>query len=317
MELLFVTAVFHGFGALVCGMIVYNIGRYHSNKNKPRTYRVILMGGTILIFLNFLRFISASSKLKVLNVLSGFLTVLYFIILALTMVFFVLYTFKFLRYSLPFCGGLMGRIMDGAARVLSAIAVIVFAVLDSTQILPLAVIMFYLFGMYLDCQNELISLDPLTRLNNRNEFYSYLWHRLSTPLRGRVCLLMMDMNSFKAINDTFGHDEGDQALIRVASCLRKACGGVMGRPFIARFGGDEFIIVMETDSDEEVDRLCDCINMTLAVENHSSRSPYELSISIGWVRNEQGNRSVRSLIRRADSVLYVNKRLKKERERSA
>ena len=57
--------------------------------------------------------------------------------------------------------------------------------------------------------------------------------------------------------------------------------------------------------------------MTLAVENHRLKKPYNLSISIGWVRNEQNNRSIKKLLRRADIELYEKKRQFKERERTA
>jgi diguanylate cyclase (GGDEF)-like protein len=207
--------------------------------------------------------------------------------------------------------------MEEAVFFVPCLVFAVSAILDRSQMVTLALLLIYMTALYNDNQNELISLDPLTRLNNRNELQGYLRYKLSTPLRGRVCLLMMDMNKFKSINDTYGHVEGDQALISVAQCLKKACGGTPGRPFIARFGGDEFIIVMETESDLDVDHLCDCIHMTMAVENHRLKKPYKLSISIGWVRNEQDNRSDKKLLRCADKVLYEKKRALKMKERPA
>ena len=131
------------------------------------------------------------------------------------------------------------------------------------------------------------------------------------PGRNRLSLLMMDMNGFKYINDTYGHLEGDAALKRVAMCLKKACADIPGRPFIARYGGDEFIVVTETDNDFEVERICDGIHMMLALENHKAKAPYQLTVSIGTARCNGGTHSIYDLIEKADRELYRKKQKRK------
>jgi diguanylate cyclase (GGDEF)-like protein len=242
---------------------------------------------------------------------------IYLVTLVIAVSYMAVYAYFYLDIEIRHRNRMLKKTIEDAICIMPSVFLVAVAFVDKTQIITIALVLLYLMALYIDNQNELISLDPLTRLNNRNELTGYLWYKLSTPMRGRICLLMMDMNRFKSINDTYGHVEGDQALIAVASCLKKACGGIPGRPFIARYGGDEFIVVMETESDLDVEHLCDYIHMTLAVENHRLKKPYNLSISIGWVRNEQNNRSIKKLLRRADIELYEKKRQFKERERTA
>ena len=270
-----------------------------------------------LIGINIACFFLENSNGNISKTFGAAFNILFWLCLILVAIYMAVYAYNFLNIEIRHRNRLLRKILEDVTCVIPSIIICVIAYIDKSRTVALAVLLLYMMALYNDNQNELISLDPLTRLNNRNELTGYLWYKLSTPMRGRVCILMMDMNRFKQINDTYGHVEGDQALIAVASCLRKACGGAPGRPFIARYGGDEFIVVMETESDLDAEHLCDYIHMTLAVENHKLNKPYNLSISIGWVRNEQNNRSIKKLLRRADIELYEKKRQFKERERTA
>lgn len=317
MEGSFYFVVFRLFGIGLSSMILFNIKRNHSSKRKSRSYFKLLVLCLFLLAVNLLGYFFEEASNKAMHVIGLTFNGLYIALEVVTAIYMAVYAYLYIDIVIRRRNRILKKILEDGICIIPSLIFVIASYVDKSQTIAMSLLLLYMMALYNDNQNELISLDPLTRLNNRNELTGYLWYKLSTPMRGRICILMMDMNRFKSINDTYGHVEGDQALIAVASCLRKACGGVPGRPFIARYGGDEFIVVMETESDLDAEHLCDYIHMTLAVENHRLKKPYNLSISIGWVRNEQNNRSIKKLLRRADIELYEKKRQFKERERTA
>jgi diguanylate cyclase (GGDEF)-like protein len=161
--------------------------------------------------------------------------------------------------------------------------------------------------LYQTSLDDMISIDPLTRLNNRKQlsFYYEQWqHREeTTPLY----LLLIDADKFKAINDTYGHIQGDAALERIADTLRKSCGKLFYRANIARYGGDEFVMLVRADDEAEIEGLKNRINQNLAEMNREADTPYDLSVSIGIARVERED-SLKEVIEKADKELYEEKR---------
>lgn len=159
--------------------------------------------------------------------------------------------------------------------------------------------------LYQNWLDELISVDPLTRLNNRKQLVYHFdqWQRRedSVPLY----LLLIDANKFKQINDTYGHAEGDAALVKIADALRMACHGLPHRANIARYGGDEFVVLARVDGPEVIDRLTNCIHECL--EKLNQGSPYALTVSIGIAKAVKGLK-LESLIKEADTGLYREKK---------
>ena len=163
-------------------------------------------------------------------------------------------------------------------------------------------------ALYLNWTNQLISLDPLTKLGNRKQFLHY--YRNFTANEDNLhnlYLIVMDVDKFKGINDRFGHTEGDAALIRIADVLRDSFGSFPGRTNISRYGGDEFIALVSADNTEALDKLPDRINGSLEAANSKSGSPYRLRLSIGMTRVRPGV-SIESLISEADEKMYLNKK---------
>ena len=97
--------------------------------------------------------------------------------------------------------------------------------------------------------NLQVSVDKLTQVNNRQNLLSYLSYKINNH-EETVYLIMMDIDKFKTINDTYGHLAGDDALICVAKALKQACAQFKKRPFIARYGGDEFVVILEGTTDD-------------------------------------------------------------------
>ncbi len=162
-----------------------------------------------------------------------------------------------------------------------------------------------LLCMYMDSSTRQISLDKLTQVNNRQNLLSFLEYKLLNHDES-LFLLMMDVDYFKTINDTYGHLEGDEALIHVAKVLKNTCGTFTRRPYIARYGGDEFMILVE-GSRAECDKLRDNIQTNLKTMCETLHKPYTLTLSIGVARWEPAM-SAKDFIESADNQLYEIKR---------
>ena len=158
--------------------------------------------------------------------------------------------------------------------------------------------------LYQNRQARLISRDPLTGLNNRTQLIQYLSEHIKSHDK-TLYLLMMDANRFKSINDTYGHTAGDRALVQIAAALKKA---VPPNFLIARYGGDEFIVAGEADTEQDILRLRDDIVRTLDEENAASGEPWHVSLCIGYAAYSASMNTLPDLIEAADRELYKAKR---------
>ena len=168
-------------------------------------------------------------------------------------------------------------------------------------------IMVELLCLYVGTTKQQISLDKLTQVNNRQNLISYLDYKLATH-ESRMFLLMIDLDDFKIINDTYGHLEGDKALILVAGALKEACGSYKLRPYIARYGGDEFMVITE-GTRNEANELRENIRRLIS-EKQDKNAPYVVKASIGLAECTCGMKPD-DLILAADEEMY---RIKKERK---
>ena len=156
--------------------------------------------------------------------------------------------------------------------------------------------------------NHQISADILTRVNNRQNLDRFVEYKMVNHLE-QIWLLMIDVDYFKKINDTMGHLEGDRALARVSDVLKVACRNFSPRPFIARYGGDEFTIVME-GQEKDKNQLCILIRRKME-ETDLDGKPYKLRVSIGCGKYLSGM-SYKDLVAEADGELYRVKQARKE-----
>jgi diguanylate cyclase (GGDEF)-like protein len=177
----------------------------------------------------------------------------------------------------------------------------------------------YLLGRQADRLEELSETDALTGLSNRRAFRRRLTEDLSRALRYGfpVSLLLIDVDGLKRINDTDGHAAGDCAIRRVADAialtLREADLG-------ARWGGDEFAIVMPNTSRPAARRSAERLTAQLA-DGDSSDSALPVTISIGLATFDpaatRANASIEELAREADEALYAAKRAGRNRIHAA
>ena len=147
-----------------------------------------------------------------------------------------------------------------------------------------------------------ISIDKLTNVNNRNNLIAFLNYKLRYSTDD-IYLLMIDVDHFKKINDEFGHLEGDDALVRTSKALKVACAPFKKRPYIARFGGDEFIIIIEGEY-SQVELLCRRIHEY--IREQSKTAKYDLEVSIGIAKYEE-SMTYNDFIKNADEELYKQK----------
>jgi diguanylate cyclase (GGDEF)-like protein len=149
--------------------------------------------------------------------------------------------------------------------------------------------------------------DPLTGLPNRNLLRDRLEQTLAQSQRTRrpFGVVLMDLNRFKEVNDTLGHDVGDELLREVASRLRHA---LRAEDTVARMGGDEFVVILKNLAEEAVPGVCDKLAAALGAQFVWKGQEIDLGASIGVALSPAHAADARSLIRLADIAMYAAKR---------
>ncbi|MBP5261130.1 MAG: GGDEF domain-containing protein, partial [Clostridiales bacterium] len=163
--------------------------------------------------------------------------------------------------------------------------------------------------VYIISLNDTLSIDELTRLNNRTQLKKVVASEALKQNTDRMThfVLMIDLNKFKQINDQYGHVEGDNALKRTADALKISCADNPYKTFIARYGGDEFIIIAKTDKEELIQELCSNIKSTLIRLNDEAGTKYELTACIGYANYNGELDGFQTALARADEALYKEK----------
>ncbi|MDQ3811825.1 MAG: GGDEF domain-containing protein, partial [Chloroflexota bacterium] len=158
---------------------------------------------------------------------------------------------------------------------------------------------------------DLACIDSLTGLYNRRGFLSLCEQPLALARRcGRgLVLFLVDVDDMKQINDTFGHQMGDRALVETASILRAS---FRRSDIVARLGGDEFAVLSIDLLPQQVDPLLARLDARVEAHNLTRTLGYQLSLSVGFAPFEgPPTTSVDDLMAQADGALYVHKRGKR------
>jgi diguanylate cyclase len=175
--------------------------------------------------------------------------------------------------------------------------------------LPLSVIgmrMMMAINQTVDMVNDLVRFDPLTGVLCRSHFY----HTWRESRRNGGFLAIVDADHFKSVNDTFGHDGGDEALKHLANAMSQA---VPAPGLVGRLGGEEFCIYMPTTTRGEARMTMVQIAQWLRTHPFTAgQQSQTISVSIGLTQDNPGE-TISNVIRRADKCLYAAKAAGRDR----
>lgn len=132
-------------------------------------------------------------------------------------------------------------------------------------------------GIYMSMQSEISYIDALTGLYNRG-YMDNLLKTIKSKHNSRAAGIMIDIDDFKKINDTFGHSAGDKALLDVSHII---CSAVPEKAYVIRYAGDEFVIVAPDSDIHEISMIAGNIQNALIDFNSNNKRDYKLSLSIG------------------------------------
>jgi diguanylate cyclase (GGDEF)-like protein len=146
--------------------------------------------------------------------------------------------------------------------------------------------------------------DNLTGLANRHQFELRGQDMFAQARRNqcRLTLLNIDIDRFKAINDTYGHAAGDAVLVQVADRLRRCC---RESDLLARVGGDEFLVLLpDTPAGPSLELLLERLRSAIDVVLPGVGTPVRLDVSIGQATCSEATPSLEALMHRADEIMY-------------
>ena len=148
--------------------------------------------------------------------------------------------------------------------------------------------------------------DFLTGLFNRRYVYQYIEEQNQGP----VVLFYLDLDNFKFVNDKWGHQQGDNALLMVADVLQER----MAEAVVARIGGDEFLVIERKEyTPEEIEEKRIWLEKILNAAFAGKEAMQALSVSIGTAYSADGKVKLDELIGQADTLMYREKKAKKQK----
>ncbi|MBN1297295.1 GGDEF domain-containing protein [bacterium] len=158
----------------------------------------------------------------------------------------------------------------------------------------------------------MVSKDPLTGIYNRRAFEQLVEHahEKSLETHQNYCMILLDVDHFKRINDTLGHPVGDRVLKAVAESI---CAEIRTEDIVARIGGDEFAVLLPHSGILGGSRLAD--RLLKSISNHCARDPdpIDLTVSIGIAEGNAHAKRPADVYEQADIALYQSKQAGRNR----
>jgi diguanylate cyclase (GGDEF)-like protein len=185
--------------------------------------------------------------------------------------------------------------------------------MDVLIVWPCAAISLVIIEFY--SLEEKMNLDHMTGLYNRKYLDGYIEEilqigrlNLGAKSKRKFAAIMLDIDNFKGINDTFGHVEGDSAIKVAANILSKS---VRKGDFVSRYGGDEFLIILNQCSANTPGRVISRIKENAAHYNEERNLPYKLEFSVGYkVFSNVSGLTGKEIFTSIDELMYKNKHSK-------
>lgn len=168
--------------------------------------------------------------------------------------------------------------------------------------------MLSLLIIYFNIQNRGINTDYLTGIYNRRQLDEYIRERIRNSTENKsFSAILLDLNEFKSINDRFGHKIGDEALKDSVEIIRRS---LNTDDFIARFGGDEFVIITDIYNGQTLDKVVNRIRKNVENFNVSNIKPYNLNFSIGYdIYSCNSKMEADEFFKHIDMLMYENKKI--------
>lgn len=194
----------------------------------------------------------------------------------------------------PLIGGLIQTFFYGVATLWSSVA---FAALM----------------IYVNIQNMQMHTDHMTGLYNRMQMDSYFANLAEHPVQGKqIGGIMIDIDNFKQINDVYGHEMGDIALMESGAILKES---FRKDDFVSRYGGDEFAVILILDRQEDLNMTVERLKNTIEAHNERQKNPFRISFSMGFaIFDPASGMSTESFLKLIDDRMYEDKRKKKQSE---
>lgn len=160
--------------------------------------------------------------------------------------------------------------------------------------------------IYINIQKNQLYTDDLTGLYNRRLLDIHLTDCLKNNVKpGSICVIMLDIDGFKPINDAYGHVVGDQALVETANILKKSIGR---NGFTARYGGDEFVVIVPAKGISEAESIANRIDKNVELFNMQDSATYSIHLSMGYEIFKCGGRvSKYDVLSKIDQRMYEEK----------
>lgn len=160
--------------------------------------------------------------------------------------------------------------------------------------------------IYINVQSMYTSVDSLSGVYTRQFLDGFLQHEVREP-NEKLSGMMIDLDRFKEINDTCGHLAGDSAIREFGKLLRISA---KSHDIVARYGGDEFIVIRKGEDLEGLHALSDELNQRMEELNQAGKHPYRLSASVGFSVYVPGQGSTDDFLKRMDLAMYHCKKKK-------
>lgn len=162
--------------------------------------------------------------------------------------------------------------------------------------------------------NIFASLDVATGLFNRSKCQELFNKKSRATKNNANGIIVFDLNDLKLTNDKYGHNLGDELIFSFANLLQTSAEISAIKPFMGRYGGDEFIVYYDNLEDKsEINQFL--TELKMLVENFNfTKLEYQISYAVGYALNEDEEITVKALFDRADEFMYANKKLMKNIE---
>jgi diguanylate cyclase (GGDEF)-like protein len=161
--------------------------------------------------------------------------------------------------------------------------------------------------VFMNLQSNQLYIDYLTGLYNRRYLDYYLQERLKTAKRGNLlAAAMIDLNSFKKINDLWGHSVGDRALMEAGKILTMS---VRKNDLVCRYGGDEFVVIFEIKDEIQLSASISKIRENAKRFNEKKTVPFKISFSMGYDLYDCWSETpVQRFLEHIDGLMYADKK---------